>query len=77
MPHVNIKFFPVDLSQSAIRKFVESLTELVVATLVCDSSAVSIALEPIEQESWLEKVYKPDIIDRENILCKFPEYTMD
>jgi 4-oxalocrotonate tautomerase len=74
MPHVNIKHFPAFLSNEKKTSLVTVVTKAVQNAFDCNEGAISIALEPIEQEMWFEQVYLPEIELRKNLLCKEPNY---
>lgn len=74
MPHVNIKFFPVPLSDEQRSELVDAVTAAVTTAMGCDPAVVSIALEPLEKEVWNEQVYIPEIVNRRELLCKVPNY---
>jgi len=74
MPHVNIKHFPMSLSDRQQSELVSAVTKAVTEAFGCDEGVVSIALEPIDKESWNEKVYFPEIVDRRDMLGKAPNY---
>lgn len=74
MPHVNIKYFPVSLSEQQQSDLVATLTKAVQRAFGCDEGVISIALEPVAKELWQERVYGPEIVDRKNLLCKMPNY---
>jgi 4-oxalocrotonate tautomerase len=44
------------------------------ATLNYGEESVSVAMEEIEPNDWTEKVYKPDILAKPEILYKKPGY---
>ncbi|GHJ40701.1 amino acid adenylation domain-containing protein [Streptomyces sp. TS71-3] len=77
MPHVNIKHFPVSLSDEQQSELVSALTRAVTTAFGCDEGVVSIAFEPIDKEVWTEKVYIPEIVNRRDILGKVPTYGPD
>ena len=77
MPHVNIKHFPVPLSAEQQSRLVTAVTEAMTRAFGCDEGAVSIALEPVEEEVWRDRVYIPEIVNRREILGKVPTYSMD
>lgn len=77
MPHVNIKYFPVSLSNEQQSQLVSALTKAVTTAFGCDEGVVSIAFEPIDKEAWNEKVYFPEIVNRKHILGKIPDYGPD
>lgn len=74
VPHVNIKHFPVPLNDEQESKLVAAVTKAMKDAFGCAEEAVSIALEPVEQESWNELVYIPEIMTRKNLLRKVPNY---
>ena len=73
MPHVNIKYFS-SLDEKQKTTLVKAITEAITNTFQCDETVVSIALEPIEKENWHDEVYLPEIINRQKLLCKIPNY---
>lgn len=77
MPHVNIKHFPVPLSDRTQSELVSAVTKAVADAFGCDEGVISIALEPIEEAAWNEKVYVPEIVNRRHILEKVPTYVPD
>ena len=74
MPHVNIKHFPVSLSEEKQSELVAAVTKAVKSAFGCDEGVISIALEPVEKEVWNERVYTPEIVNRKNLLRKPPNY---
>jgi len=73
MPHVNIKHFP-SLNKEQQLALAEGITKVLTDVIKCNENAISIALEPIESAIWHETVYVPEIINRKELLCKFPNY---
>jgi phenylpyruvate tautomerase PptA (4-oxalocrotonate tautomerase family) len=74
VPHVNIKYFPVELSVERQSELVAAVTKAVKSAFRCDEGVVSIALEPVEREVWNEQVYVPEIVHRKDLLRKTPNY---
>ncbi|MGW6640266.1 amino acid adenylation domain-containing protein [Streptomyces cyaneofuscatus] len=74
VPHVNIKFFPVPLSEDQRSELVEAVTRAVKSAFRCDEGVISVALEPVEKEVWNERVYLPEIVQRKDLLHKTPNY---
>ncbi len=74
MPHVNIKYFPVSLSEAQQAELVTAITQTIKNAFGCQEEVISIALEPVEKESWNERVYIPEILSRKDLLCKSPSY---
>lgn len=74
MPHVNIKHFPVALSEEQQAELAAAITQAVKTALRCDEGVISISLEPIAKEAWNERVYTPEILNRQELLIKKPSY---
>lgn len=74
MPHVNIKYFATDLSQAQESALLTAVTEAVVTTFGCEPGVVSIALEPVAADRWTDRVYRPEIEGRPELLRKVPNY---
>ncbi|MBU2712979.1 tautomerase family protein [Zooshikella harenae] len=74
MPHVNIKYFPVILSEAQKDELVSEISNAVQKALNCDPGVISIALEPTQQDVWNEQVYIPEIEQKKDLLCKKPNY---
>ena len=73
MPHVIVKLYPGRSEEQKI-KLADEIVKDVVAIAKCDEKSVSVAFEEIEKEDWAEKVYKPDILDKEDNICRKSEY---
>ncbi|GHG61834.1 amino acid adenylation domain-containing protein [Streptomyces griseocarneus] len=74
LPHVNIKHFPVALSEERESELVAAVTKAVQSAFGCDEGVVSIALEPVEQSAWDDDVYLPELVGRRELLRKTPNY---
>ncbi|MEU5096751.1 amino acid adenylation domain-containing protein [Streptomyces sp. NPDC020996] len=74
VPHVSIKHFPNDLEADQISVLVDAITSAVRTAFSVDEGAVSIALEPVAQEAWTERVYIPEIVKGTGNLVKAPNY---
>ena len=64
MPHVIVKLYPGRSEEQKI-KLADEIVKDVVTIAKCEEKSVSVAFEEIEKEDWAEKVYKPDILDKE------------
>ena len=73
MPHVIVKLYP-GRSEQQKKLLAEEIVKDVVAIVKCEEKSVSVAFEEIEPADWLEKVYKPDILDNRDTLYKKPGY---
>ncbi|MCX4428434.1 amino acid adenylation domain-containing protein [Streptomyces mirabilis] len=74
VPHINIKHFPVPITEEQERELVTAVTAAVRNAFGCKEDVVSIALEPVTQDVWNERVYVPEIVDRQSLLRKTPNY---
>jgi 4-oxalocrotonate tautomerase len=73
MPHIIIKMYP-GRSEEQKRKLVDAIAESVKTIAQCETKSISIAIEEIPPEEWAEKVYKPDIFEKPQLLYKEPGY---
>lgn len=74
VPHISIKHFPYDLDADQRSHLVAAITNAVKSAFSCDDDVVSIAIEPVAQESWNELVYVPEIANARGTLVKAPNY---
>ncbi|MFC9327595.1 amino acid adenylation domain-containing protein [Kitasatospora sp. NPDC057015] len=74
VPHVSIKHFPNNLEADQISALVDAITSAVQTAFSVDEGAVSIALEPVAQDAWNERVYIPEIVEGTGTLVKVPNY---
>ena len=73
MPHVIVKLWPGKSEQQKAR-LAEAITKDIMEILHYGDEAVSVAMEEVKSQDWLEKVYKPDIQNKRNTLYKKPGY---
>jgi 4-oxalocrotonate tautomerase len=74
VPHVHISHFPKELDQQDRDALAAALTEALVRAFGVDEGAVSVALEPVDASDWQQRVYRPQILDRADLLIKSPAY---
>ena len=72
MPHVIIKIYPK--TEEEKRKLAKAITDSIVEITDNDEKAVSIMYEEVTPEDWPEKVYRPDILEKLDLLYKKPGY---
>ena len=73
MPHIIVKLWPgrtEEQKQELTRKIVDAVVE----TANVEESCVSVAFEEILSKDWGKKVYKPDILEKDETLYKKPGY---
>jgi len=73
MPHVIVKLWPGKSEQQKTR-LAEAITKDVTSILHYGDESVSVAMEEVEREEWVEKVYKPEIKNNLDKLYKKPGY---
>jgi 4-oxalocrotonate tautomerase len=75
MPHIIVKLWP-GKSEQQKAQLAEAITKDVMDVLNYGEESVSVAIEEVKPEDWVEQVYKPDIVNNSEKLYKKPGYTM-
>ena len=73
MPHVIVKLWPGKSEQQKTR-LAEAITKDVMDILHYGEESVSVAMEEVKSQNWVEKVYVPDVKDKWDKLYKKPGY---
>jgi 4-oxalocrotonate tautomerase len=73
MPHVIVKL-QSGRSEAKKARIAEEVTKAIMTGAGCDADAVSVSIEDVEANDWVEKVFKPDIIGKPGTLYKKPGY---
>ena len=73
MPHVIVKLWPGKSEKQKIQ-LTEKIVKDVMNVFSYGEESVSVAFEEIKPEDWAEKVYKPDILKKPEMLYKKPGY---
>ena len=73
MPHVIVKLYPGRSDQQKTQ-LAHEIAKDVVAIAGCEEKTVSVAIEEVKPEDWPEKVYRPDILNRQETLYRKPGY---
>lgn len=73
MPHVIIKLL-AGRSEEQKTRLAEEVTKAVMAGTNCAEQAVSVSIQDIAKDDWVERVYKPDIVGQADTLYKKPGY---
>ena len=73
MPHVIVKLWP-GKSEAQKAKLAEEITRAVTAVLNYGEEAVSVAMDEVEPDAWMDKVYKLDIVGKPEQIYKKPGY---
>ena len=73
MPHVIVKLWP-GKSERQKNRLAEAITKDIMDILHYGEESVSVAMEEVKSQDWVEKVYKPEIKDNLDKLYKKPGY---
>jgi 4-oxalocrotonate tautomerase len=73
MPHVIVKLFAGRSEQDKTR-LAEEVTNAVKSVLKSEDKSVSVSIEDIQPADWTDQVYKPDILDKPELVYKKPGY---
>lgn len=73
MPHVVVKLWP-GKSERQKTRLAEAITKDVMDILHYGEESVSVAMEEVKSQDWVETVYKPDIKANRAELYKKPGY---
>jgi 4-oxalocrotonate tautomerase len=73
MPHVIVKLYP-GRTEDQKNRLAEAITKNVMSIAKCEEKSVSVTIEEIDSTQWPEKVYRPDILNKEANLYKKPGY---
>jgi 4-oxalocrotonate tautomerase len=73
MPHVIVKLWP-GKSEQQKNRIAEAITKNVMDILQYGEESVSVAMEEVKPQDWVERVYKPDIKRKLDKLYKKPGY---
>jgi 4-oxalocrotonate tautomerase len=72
MPHIHVKI--AGKSEVEKTKLAEEITLAVMNAVQAEAGNISVSIEGVAKEDWVEKVYKPDILKHWDLLYKKPEY---
>ena len=74
MPHVIVKLWP-GKSEEQKTKLTEEITKAVMTVLNYGEESVSVAMEEVGADDWMDMVYKPEILDKPTQIYKKPGYS--
>jgi len=72
MPHIIVKI--VGQSEEDKKIIAAALTDTLSKTLGISDDFISLSIEDVLKDNWMEDVYKPEIIEKPNNLYKKPGY---
>lgn len=73
MPHVVVKMYPGS-SEEQKNKLSEEITKSIMTIVNKPESAVSVAIEEVAENEWMDKVYEAEIRPNLEKLYKKPGY---
>jgi len=73
MPHIIVKLFP-GRTEVQKKQLTCEIVKAIRTSIGTPDNSISVSIEEVPKEKWAEKVYKPDIIDKEYLLHKKPGY---
>ena len=73
VPHVIVKLWPGKSEQQKTR-LAEAITKDVIDILHYGEESVSVVMEEVKSQDWVEKVYRPDVGSELDKLYKKPGY---
>ncbi|ELY4001953.1 tautomerase PptA [Cronobacter dublinensis] len=76
MPHIDVKFFPRDLSDAQQHALADELTQVIVKHLQSKESSVSVALNEVQPAQWKGEVWDKEIAPFLDTLARKPGYEM-
>lgn len=72
MPHIIVKI--VGQSEENKTAIAQVLSETLINAFGINEASISVSIEDVLKENWIEAVYKPDILAKSNDLYKKPGY---
>ena len=72
MPHVHIKIAERSETEKAL--LADKITKATMNAVACKEADISVSIENIDPNEWVEKVFKPDILAPWDKLYKKPGY---
>lgn len=73
MPHIVVKLY-AGKSEQQKAQLAEALGKALMAVLNSREESVSVGIEDVAPQDWVEQVYKPDILGKADTLYKKPGY---
>ena len=75
MPHIIVKLWPGNFEQQK-KQLTKEIVKDIMNSVNYSEESVSLAIEEVEPQDWVEKVYEPDIVNSPEKIYKKPGYTM-
>jgi len=73
MPHVVVKMYPADSEEQKV-KLAAEITKVIMNVTGKPEAAVSIRIDEVSEDKWMQEVYNKEIIPHLDDLFKKPGY---
>ncbi|WP_031289286.1 tautomerase family protein [Sphingobacterium sp. IITKGP-BTPF85] len=73
MPHVVVKMYPADSEEQKV-KLAAEITKVIMNVTGKPEAAVSIRIDEVSEDKWMQEVYNKEIIPHLDDLYKKPGY---
>ncbi|QPC91825.1 tautomerase family protein [Mesorhizobium sp. INR15] len=73
MPHVIVKLY-AGRSEQHKAGIAEAVTKAIMESAGSAERSISVSVEDIQPEEWVEQVYRPDIMEKMDLVYKKPGY---
>lgn len=73
MPHVIVKLY-AGRSEQQKAEIAEAVTRAIMESAGSAERSISVSIEDIQPEQWVEQVYRPDILEKMELVYKKPGY---
>ncbi|WP_058910098.1 tautomerase PptA [Entomohabitans teleogrylli] len=75
MPHIEIKYFPRELSDQEKQTIAAQMCQILKDHFGSKEEALSVAMIDVAADRWKEEVYDPQIMGQADYLVKKPGYS--
>ncbi len=69
MPHIVVKLY-AGKSDTEKQQLADALSAALIASIGSKEASVSVAIEDVAPERWVDDVYKPEILDNPHLFKK-------
>lgn len=73
MPHVIIKMYP-GAAEEQKKELTKQVTDSIMRVFNKESGSISVAIEEVSENEWMDKVYETEIRPNLDKIYKKPEY---
>ncbi|MEO5759512.1 MAG: tautomerase family protein [Mesorhizobium sp.] len=73
MPHVIVKLY-AGRSEQQKAGIAEAVTRAIMESAGSAERSISVSVEDIQPDEWVEQVYRPDIMEKMELVYKKPGY---